>query len=516
MTEQELYKKLYQSIIVDDNIVCLGQILRRAARKAPQTVAVICKDEQITFYELYYYASRLSEKITQQGVKPRDRVLLFFENSIQFYVAYFAILQASAIACPLNTFLKEHELRHIIHDAQPKLMFVSTTLMHRVKDNGIEDLPQLMTEEEMMSGAVPEHFEEKPIETLAFDEMAVLLYTSGTTGLPKGVMLSSKNAITNVIQSVARFGWVDYERGYCVLPLFHSLAQNTCVWAPVLMTCSVIVVPRIERDAMRQGLAHKPTIFLGIPALYGILCLMKNAPLDSIKYFFSGGDALPDKIRAAFSLVYRRKICNGFGLTETSPVIAIDLDDVLQRTTTVGKPVIGMQIVIKDEQGNQVLNGSIGEIFVKGDNVMLGYYKDQPATDRVLQNGWLQTGDLGYFDKNEKLVISGRIKDLIIHKGLNIYPQEIENVLMTHPNVLLVGVVGLQDELHGEVPVAFVQLKNDEPEIEKNLRELCSAHLASYKIPRKFICSTKRLDLTSTGKVDKKILRAQLHEQTKK
>jgi long-chain acyl-CoA synthetase len=514
MSEQELYDSLYQSIIVDDKISFLGQILQRAAHKCPHTIALICKDRQVPYRELYYYASQLSITLRNRGIKPRDRILLFFENSIEFYIAYFGILQIGAVVCPLNTFLREHELSHILDDAQPTLIISSTKLLHRLKENEIKKLPPILTEEDMVvEGAAPNDFSDISIDMLPVDEMAALLYTSGTTGLPKGVMLSSRNALINVIQSAARFNFVGYERVFAVLPLFHSLAQNTCVWAVVLMCCTAIIVPHIERRSIIEGLAHKPTVFLGVPALYAILSLMKNAPLSSIKYFFSGGDALPDRIRAAFSLIYRRKLCGGYGLTETSPVVTLDMDDVLEATDTVGKPVIGVEVLIKDEKGITLPQGQVGEVLIKGENVMLGYYRAPELTKDVLVSGWLRTGDLGYFDPKGKLVISGRLKDLIIHKGLNIYPQEIENIIVTYPNVLLVGVIGKPDELSGEVPIAFVQIKEDEPNIEQKLRALCVQHLAAYKVPRQFICSTKRLPVTAMGKVDKKVLKSQLHEQ---
>jgi len=511
--EQKIYNALYQSIINDEKITFLGQILRRAALKHPDRVVLIKRGRYVRYRELYYYASECSRILRERSIKPGDRVLLFFENSVEFYIGYFGILQAGAVAVPLNTFLKEHELNHIIQDAEPSLIISSVKLLERIKYSDIPNMPPVLTENDLVvGGPVPDDFVDAPIDLLPFDAMAVLLYTSGTTGLPKGVMLSSKNAIINVIQTVARFGLVDYERGFAVLPLFHSFAQNTCIWALVLMYCTVIVVPRIDRRAMLEGLEYKPTIFLGVPALYGVLCLMGNAPLSSVKYFFSGGDALPDKIRAAFSLVYRRKLCSGYGLTETSPIIAVEMDDVVEATDTVGKPLIGVEVAIKDEQGNDVPHGKVGEIWVKGDNVMLGYYHAPELTKNVLKDGWLHTGDLGYFDPKGKLVISGRIKDLIIHKGLNIYPQEIENIILSHPQVLFVGVIGQKDDLSGEVPVAYVQLKEEIPDIEMKLRELCIQHLASYKVPRQFFCSKERLSLTATGKVDKKILRARLRE----
>jgi len=507
-SEQKIYNDLYRSIIVDEKVMFLGQILRRAAKKHPRRVALIYRGRHVSYRELYYYACKCSKAVRSKGVKKGDRVLLFFENSIEFYVGYFGILQAGAVVVPLNTFLKEHELIHIIEDAQPSLFISSVKLLGQIKYHNIKNLPPVLTENDLLTeGKVPKEFVDEKIDALPFEEMAVLLYTSGTTGMPKGVMLSSKNAITNVIQIIARFGLVGYERGFAVLPLFHSFAQSTCVWSLIMMFCTAIVVPRIDRRAMLEGLKYDPTIFLGVPALYGVLCLMGNAPLESVKYFFSGGDALPDKIRSAFSLVYRRKICSGYGLTETSPVISVEMDDVIEATGTVGKPLIGVNVAIKDQDGKDLGCEQIGEIWVSGDNVMLGYYRAPELTNDVLKNNWLRTGDLGYFDKKGKLVISGRIKDLIIHKGLNIYPQEIENIILTHPQAIFVGVIGEKDDLGGEVPVAYVQLKEQVINIEKKLRDLCMQHLAAYKVPRQFVCGTERLSLTATGKVDKKNLR---------
>ncbi len=279
------------------------------------------------------------------------------------------------------------------------------------------------------------------------------------------------------------------------------------------MGCAGIVVQRIERKAILQGLAHKPAIFTGVPALYGLLCLLKNAPLDSVNLFVSGGDALPDKIRMAFALLYGRKICSGYGLTETSPLLTSDFDDLLIPTNSVGLPFIDVAIAIRDEKGTELPRNTIGQIWTSGPQIMLGYYNAPEATQKVIRDGWFDTGDLGYLDDTSKLVITGRIKDLIIHKGFNIYPQEIENVILSHPNVLQVGVVGQSDPDVGQVPVAFVRLRKRQEGIEQALKQLCMQHLAVYKIPRSFVCDTKELPTTATGKVNKKVLRSQLSQK---
>jgi len=505
-TEQALYDVLRASLSIDGTLISPTQLLRRAAAKCPTTVAIMFQDQSITFHELFRRACALTQ-LLRNTVRPRDRVIVCFENSLEFYVAYWAAWQVGAVVIPLNIFLREREINHIVNDARPTAIITSTDRVELFERAGIDDLPPIITEQQMQEDSSTE-LSEAGIFNFSPDEMAVLLYTSGTTGEPKGVMLSGKNIITNVLQAVSRIQLTQTERVFAVLPLFHAFAQCACVWAPVLACCTVVLVPKIDRRQIVQGLEKKPTVFLGVPALYGLMCLFKNAPLDSIKFFASGGDAMPDRIRMAFELIYRRKICSGFGMTEASPVISWDLGDDLESTDAAGRPLIGVNISIRDVQGKEMPHGTIGAIWVHGDNVMLGYYNAPERTAEVIKNGWLDTGDLGYMNANGRIVITGRLKDLIKNKGFNIYPQEVENVLALYPNVLRVGVVGRPDESEGEISVAYVQLRKPEPHVEKALEALCKAQLAFYKVPRVFHCSVDELPLTALGKVNKKILRA--------
>ena len=511
--EKELiaFNELYQTVQRNGKLMFAGRLLQRAVQEHGDTVALIFHDQHITYKKLYALACALSAKIiAQHGVKPRDRAIICFENSPEFYIAYFAAWQAGLIVAPVNTFLKEKELAHIISDAQPAIIMTSSDRIELFQKVGIT-LPPVVTERD-----IDDVDESAPIADTIFDlepeELAALLYTSGTTGLPKGVMLSTKNIMTNVLQVASLLGKPADERILGVLPLFHSFAQNTCVWASIFYGITIILVPKIDRRYILEALQHKPTVFLGVPALYGLICLMKNAPLDAVRIFVSGGDALPDKIRAAFGLIYRRKLVNGYGLTETTPVISANLDDETVPASNVGRPLIGIECVARDEHGLDLACGKIGVLWVKGDNVMLGYYRAPEATNQVLKDGWFNTGDLGYIDSHGRIVITGREKDLIINKGFNIYPQEIENVILSYPNAIRAGVVGRIDE-DGEVPVAFVQLRSHEDDCERHLKALCTQHLALYKVPRQFFCSTKELPSTATGKVDKKVLRAQLTEK---
>jgi long-chain acyl-CoA synthetase len=486
----------------------LGQLLAFAAKKYPEQVALIYQDQKVTYQELFYRASLFARTLKEKGVKPRDRVLLFFENSIEFYIGYYGIAQIGAVVTPLNTYLKERELAHIIADSRPALLVASTALLKKMEEDHIDAQVPLATEHDMDLASRVDGTVLQPVPALLQpDEMAALLYTSGTTGLPKGVMLSSKNILSNCIQFLSRLGFVHDERVFGVLPFFHSFAQCTCVWGAVLMGCAVIIVPRIERRYILEGLAHEPTLFVGVPALFGLLCLMKNVALGSVNYFASGGDAMPDKIRGAFEMIYGRKIAAGYGLTETSPVLTADLDDTTEPTESVGKPLLGVTIQIRDEQGAVLPDGSIGEIWITGDNVMMGYYNEPEKTAHIIIDGWLNTGDLGYIGPRGKLVVTGRLKDVIASKGFKIYPQEIENVILMYPNVVRAAVIGEEDESAGQIAVAYVQLRHAQQEAEAKIRELCERNLAAYKIPRKFIFVTHNLPMTGTGKIDKKELR---------
>ena len=511
--EQEEYRfeHLYETLLKNGKLMFAGRLLQRATQMHGDTTAIIYENECISYKKLYALACALSKKlITQYGLKPRDKGIICFENSPHFYIAYFALWQAGVVVAPVNTFLKEKELAHIIADANPAIILTSSDRIELFR-NSTENVPPIVTEKDMDDADENAQIEDTIID-LEPEELAALLYTSGTTGLPKGVMLSSKNIMTNVLQIASLLGKPQEERILGVLPLFHSFAQNTCVWSAIFYGITIILVPKIERRSILEGLEHKPTIFLGVPALYGLLCLMKTAPLDSVRLFVVGGDALPDKIRSAFGMIYRRKLVNGYGLTETTPVISANLDEETVPASNVGAPLVGIECAIRDDQGNDMPQGSVGILWVKGDNVMLGYYNAKEATDKILIDGWLNTGDLAYLDSKGRIVITGREKDLIIHKGFNIYPQEIENVILLHANVIRAAVVGVHDG-DGEVPVAFVQLRAADENMERILRKLCTQHLATYKVPRHFYCDVKELPVTATGKIDKKVLRAQLAEK---
>jgi long-chain acyl-CoA synthetase len=505
--EERRYQTLYAQLCPAHKIPFAGTLLRRAACHWPDRLALLCGTRSLTYQELYARALLVTHLLNER-VQPRDRVLIFYENSLEFFIAYYGAWQRGAVVVPLNVFLHPHELEHIIRDAKPTAILVSEQLREKISP----DFTHLIID---IKPATADYFEQKAgsyaIPEFDPDEMAALLYTSGTTGLPKGVMLSSRNIIINCIQGTALFEVEEHDRAFAALPLFHSYMQNTCVWSSFAVGATTIVVPKIDRKSLKEGLAHKPTIVLGIPSLYGLLTIIKGISFNSVRYCISGGEALPDKIRMIFALRYRRKICNGYGLTETSPFVAGDLEDVTEPTNTVGYPLIGVEYSLRTETGQEVPAGQIGVLWVKGDNVMLGYYNAPEATAKVLQNGWLNTGDLARISAHGKLVICGREKDLIINKGIKIYPQEVENILLSYANVIQAAVIGIAKD-NEEYAVAYVGVTGDIPEnLQAELKMLCQNHLAAYKVPRQIIVQ-KKLPVTATGKVDKKVLKKQFEE----
>lgn len=503
---QARYEQFKKNLIVDGKYIWAGSLLQRASQKWPHREALICSGKKITFKNLYARAVAFSKKLLAQGIKEGDIVALLYENSIEFYVAYYSIWQLGALVTPLNTLLKPHEITQILEHAEPKLVVISPALKEKVV---YPQCPLLIDQLDTIAEDFDPHF--APVAR-APELPAVILYTSGTTGFPKGVVLSSSNILINCAQGASEFiDEEEHEVIYAALPLFHSYPQNTAVWSSMMVGATVIIIPKIERKALLEGLEHNPTLIIGIPQLFGLFCLMRNAPFRNVKYFVCGGDALPDKIALYFELIYQRKLCNGYGLTETSPFLSVELADERVPTTLVGAPMPDIIVEVRDEQNKPVPQGTVGQLWVAGPNIMQGYYKAPEATAENIVNGYFATGDLVFLDDRGRIVLAGRSKDLIKSKGIKVYPQEIENILMTHPHITAAAVVGkmVGDE---EVPVAYVAVREFSPEIEKSivpeLRDLCVRNLASYKVPQIFIVRAS-LPATATGKTDKKVLRAE-------
>jgi len=502
-SEEQRYHALWSSWSAEDAPFAANSILERTARRHPHRPAIMVAPDTVYSYEqLYHAATHISHLLTRMKIGKGDRVMILYENSPLFYMAYYGAWQTGAIVIPLNVFLQEAELLHIIADAQPSLLLVSKTL-EKLCAGKIASSVKIVAQDIIETVAVTD--QAIPYETHYHDadEPSIVLYTSGTTGMPKGVVYSSRAIITNVFQGVARFNFTHQERALCPLPLFHSFTQLTCVWSSFICAACVIIVPKITRTNLLAALALKPTVIIGIPTLYGLLCRLKKVSLDSVRYCISGGDPLPNNIRRAVAWRFGKKLANGYGLTETGPLIAVDLTDQITTTHTVGRPIVELHCEIRDA------TDGIGTLWVTGPNLMLGYYNAPEATEKVMKDGWFNTGDLATFDDAGNLVLCGRERELIVNKGVKIYPQEVETVLTNHAAVALAAVIAGHDPADGDYPVAYVQLIEGATADPEALRSWCQRYLAPYKVPRQ-IYIVEQMPMTATGKINKKELATKL------
>lgn len=480
----------------------IGLLVGQSARRFPDRVFLVSKQREVTYREFYFRVTRCAQMFAKHG---GTSVLLSMENGFDFYVAYCAALLAGMVIIPVNTFLHEQEVVQIIDQVKPSIIMLSPEQREKYKLFTHSDINDIDWNEPVPEKI--EDFEDRSFHVPPVDDTAFILFTSGTTGTPKGVMLSSKNVMSNAIQSFARmetFGFKD-ERFLAALPLFHVFSQMSAIWLPIISCSTIILIKRIERKELLEGFAQKPTTFFAVPALFGLLCIMRTCNLDSIKLFVCGADALPDKIRDGFAQLYGRIIATGYGLSEASPVISFNAESFFPTSNMVGKPLEGIECLIKNESGEKVQLGEVGLLWVKGPNIMQGYFAAPEENSKILVDGWLNTGDYASMDEQGRLTIRGREKDLIINKGFKIYPQEVENILMKHPAVFKAAVIGRDNESSGQVPIAFVAAKENYPGLSDELYVLCNQSLAAYKIPKKIIILND-LPMNYTGKIDKKRL----------
>lgn len=526
--EEKCYQELYKQWRGEGNrLVSVEALLQKTSKAYPNAPALITAQETITYAQLMKMVLCYASFLEAQGIGEGDRVILFQENDVLWYVSYYALWHCGAIPVPLNPALTTHELMLIMKDAHPQMIITSSKYYDFIEE--VLCSPEIDPEEQIIHEVITRSrvtprvskplsilLKQMPGKRRALHEPALLLYTSGTTGIPKGVVLTSLAILTNCMQSLARFKMTvpptHKDRFMGVLPLFHVFSQQVNMWLPCMVGASVILVNKIERAAVRWGFFQKPTFLFAVPALFGFLLTLRlsDTVIDSIRAFVSGADALPDKIRMGFELLYGRKIINGYGMTEASPVIAVSVTDEYVDRRVVGHPLCGIECKVEVKEGQFTKEaGVVGTLWIKGNNIMREYYNAPSLTQSVLINGWLNTGDLASFQEDGQIVIEGRSKDIIINKGINIYPAEVENILMNHAAVMKAAVVGKSHSEQGEVVVAFVSLRPGMTVSPSQLALHCSKMLAPYKVPRS-ITILPDIALTATGKIDKKALRSLL------
>lgn len=476
-------------------------IFERIAKTKASSPAVIEDTNRWTFQELSDEVNRIATVLEQRVNGDTVGVLLL--NSERYIATMLAIWKAGKTAVPLNYLLPPQDLGFIIKDSGMSGLVSSqffSQALAAVKplfgDKGVI----LMAEDPTFLAS-----EAKPVSA-AFRDPALYLYTSGTTGRPKGVILTHDNLIANV-ESCQRAGEFDDRDGFlCLLPFFHTYAITGTLLLPLLNGSRVVLVDRFQ-PAKVLGLIqeHRISVFLAIPSMYRLLAATDgDFDLSSVRFPISGGEPLPVAIAEAFERRFNVPIFEGYGQTEAAPVVTLNTPG-NRKLGTIGRALPGVEVAIWDDQNRQLPTGETGELMVRGRNVMQGYHHLPEETARTLTGGWLHTGDLGRLDEDGYVTITGRKKDLIISAGENIYPREIEETLCLHPKVREVAVIGVKDETRGEVPKAFVIARDGVTVEEKELRAFCREQLANYKIPKYFEI-VPDLPRTPTGKVLKRML----------
>jgi long-chain acyl-CoA synthetase len=492
-------------------------------KNAPKKTAIFIDDRKVTYVKLKQNIDTFARFLEFSGIRSGDRVAMIVGNSEEFVVSLFAITKIGAIAVPLNTFLKKEEFEYILNDCGARMLISSASFANETKNlldtTKIEkivwtDKYQHLDERNYSFTEIDANLEihERLAKRPLLDDLACIVYTSGTTGKPKGAMLSYRNFFSNAIAGSISFQITEKDRFIVFLPMFHSFTLSIMVLLP-MFTCSSIVIVRSVfpfANVLKQTLLKQVTIFLGVPTLYNAL-LKAKIPwyfmwFNKVRIFISGSAPLSEQSLHDFNAKFTKAtLLEGYGLSECSPAVSVNRLD-RQKALSVGLPLPSYEVKIVNEEMMEVKVGEVGEIMVKGDCVMQGYLNQSDSTDETIINGWLLTGDLGKKDEDGFIYIVDRKKDLIISKGINIYPREIEEVIYKYDGVDSVAVIGLRDETKDEDVLAFIQPKEGIELQEIELRHYLKKHLANFKLP-KHIYFVEELPKNATGKVLKRVLK---------
>jgi long-chain acyl-CoA synthetase len=490
--------------------LALASILAESALRHAGRTAVVFGDERISYDALWEQARRYGAMLRRRGVRPGDRVAILLLNTPDFPRAYFGILAIGAVVVPVHALLTPDEIAYVLGDSGAKFLIAGGALAQAaVAACERAGVPYI-------EAAVPA---DAPVEALVprdAAEDAVILYTSGTTGRPKGALLSQSNLVFNA--SVNAHDLMDLtveDVTLAALPLFHSFGQTCVMNTAFRVGACVVLMSRFDPDAALALLIdHAITCFAGVPTMYiGLLDAAKrHAGRPQLRHCVSGGAALPLAVLEAFEAVFGTPIYEGYGLSETSPVASFNQSEFGRKPGTVGCGIWGVELAIAkpdvEDRIELLAPGELGEIVIRGHCVFKGYLNNPQATKEAIVDGWFRSGDLGTKDTEGFITIVDRKKDMILRGGFNVYPREVEEVLMRHPAVKQVAVIGIPDQTHGEEIVAVVVRHEHAGDVtDEHIITWSKEHLAKHKYPRhvRFI---EALPLGASGKVLKRDLRA--------
>lgn len=485
--------------------------LTATAATHPDRVALKMDDEEHTYRALDGATARFAGWLESKGFQPGDRVALSLPNIPAFVIVYYGVLRMGGIVVPMNPLFVPREVSYYLEDSGAKLIvgLPGSPAEQGAKDSGVEFLP--VTE---LPAALAGATAKPDVATCDDDDTAVLLYTSGTTGRPKGAELRHSNLDSNQRTSAQTlFNATADDVIMACLPLFHVFGMTAAMNIAVANGCMLTMVPRFEPVHVLEVIERDhATLFEGVPTMYAAMLAAKDAKawdLGSLRLCVSGGSSMPVEVMKAFEQAFDVMILEGYGLSETSPVASFNHPDRERKPGSIGTPIAGVEMRLFPVEGGdgQVPTGEIGEIAIRGENIMRGYWNRPDATAEAIRDGgWFFTGDLARQDEDGYYFIVDRSKDLIIRGGYNVYPREVEEVLYEHPAVAEAAVVGVPHESHGEEVAAFIVLKPGAQASTEEIQAFTKERVAPYKYPR-VINVIDELPKGATGKILKRELR---------
>ncbi len=508
---------------IDIPEISLPELFSQSVRIYQDRPAVTFFDKTYTYGKLYEMVRRAAGALVQLGIQKGDRVAIMLPNCPQYPVSYYAVLFCGATVVQVNPMYKENELLHVLKDSRAKALFILDQLLPEAK-NAINKtnisivIPVSLLDVPHMGNVLRDTGNKIPdVDINPREDVAVLQYTGGTTGRSKGAMLTHYNLVANALQSAATSRNMTVpgeEKVLTVSPLFHVYGMTSAMNTTFYNGGNMILLPKYSPELIVQAIEkYRPTAFPGVPTMYiGLVNYLKDKKVDlsCLKTCSSGSAPLPVEILQDFNEISGTTISEGYGLSEASPVTHRNPIGGFQKPGSIGIPIPNTDCRIVDlATGEKTLPvGEVGELIIKGPQVMKGYWNMPEETENTIRNGWLYTGDLAKMDEDGFFYIVGRKKDLIIASGYNVYPIEVEEVLYSHPKILEAAVFGVPDPYRGETVKAVVVLKEKEVMTEEEIINFCRERLAAYKVPRR-VTFIDELPKTAVGKILKRKLKEQ-------
>lgn len=473
----------------------LIQLLRDSVQKYSDRTAFISEKQHITYSQLNKVVNSVAGIIKQSGIGKGDNVAVMLPNIPEFVYSYFGVLKTGAAVVPLNTSSTAFELTYLLNNSDSKIMITQTSQIKKYQEakdkllscHQVIAIDSLNQNGELCVGAESDDSSFYP-ERIKPEDPAVIVYTAGLTGKPLGAVLTHGNLCEqmDMIQPIFRRGPDDV--GLCLIPLFHTFGATVNMLNVIQAGCSTVMMDRLTMESFFGAIEReKITYIAAVPRLYvGMIFYEKASKYDlsSLKICVTGGSSMPPDYIPVFEQKFKVRMLEGYGLTEASPVCSFNRIENTAKHGSIGTPMTGVDIKIVDDTGRELPRNQIGELIVRGGNVMKGYYKDKEATASVIKDGWLHTGDLGRMDEENYIFLTGLKKRMIITSGFNVYPREVETVLNMHPAVKDSRVMGKQDLMRGEIVKAQIVLKEGYSPDDKEIIRYSKIYLSNYKVPR--------------------------------